>query len=62
MSEKKAAPCEQEAVIRKRSIRAKVIQVIVVDTVVGNGSQESPYTSIKEYWSLDGQLLATSAP
>ncbi|MCK5019250.1 MAG: hypothetical protein KAS32_19480 [Candidatus Peribacteraceae bacterium] len=39
---------------------AKVIQVIHVETTRGDGSENNRYRSGEEYWSLDGELLATS--
>lgn len=37
---------------------AKVIQVIVTESLEGRGTADSPYRVIKQYWSLDGELLA----
>ena len=48
--------------LRQRSDSAKVVPVIEVITVIGNGMQENPYTTITEYWSLDGKLLAVRDP
>ncbi len=38
--------------------RAKVIQVIEVLVVKGEGTEEDPCRIIREYWSLDGVLLS----
>lgn len=40
---------------------AKVIQVIVTESLVGRGTDEDPCYIQKRYWSLDGILLATSS-
>ena len=49
---------KKESRLTGRSDGARVRQVIEVMTWIGNGSDESPYRSIREYWSLQGQLLA----
>ncbi len=42
---------------------AKVIQVIVTETVVGRGlTQEDPVRAVKKYWSLEGELLWVNDP
>lgn len=37
---------------------AKVIQVIETRTPVGLGTPESPVYILRQFWSLDGELLA----
>ena len=41
---------------------AKVIQVIVTESVVGRGTEEDPTRSILQYWSLTGEFLAKVDP
>jgi len=38
---------------------AQVMSVIVVRSVTGKGIQEDPAREITQYFSLDGELLAT---
>lgn len=40
----------------------KVIEVIEVKSLVGNGTHESPIVEITEYYSLDGVRLARYVP
>lgn len=40
---------------------AKVIQVIEVDTIKGNG-KTTILRPVKQYWSFDGMLLAEADP
>ena len=44
---------------RLRTQKAKVIQVIETETLEGDGTENSPCYLQLQYWSLDGQLLAT---
>ena len=37
---------------------AKVIQVIVTESLVGRGTDEDPCYTQKKYWSFDGELIA----
>lgn len=41
---------------------AEVIQVIQTMTVVGKGTDENPLRYLKQFWSLDGKLLAVDDP
>lgn len=41
---------------------AKVIQVIVTESIAGIGVEEDPVRTVKQYWGLDGELLAVSDP
>lgn len=41
---------------------AKVIQVIVTESVVGLGVEKDPVRTVKQYWGVDGELLAVSDP
>lgn len=38
---------------------AKVIQVIVTESVKGKGTEIDPYRVVTQYWDFDGNLLAT---
>lgn len=40
-------------------VSAKVTQVIVVETLEGSGTEGDPCRKKKQYWSLEGELLAT---
>lgn len=40
-------------------VSAKVMQVIVVETQEGSGTENDPRRKQKQYWSLEGELLAT---
>ena len=39
---------------------ARLIPVIEVEKVIGKGTDESPLRTIREYWTIDGELLAKS--
>lgn len=52
----------QRAVPSKRSEKAELIEVIVVKTSAGNGTEEDPNRFISEFWSKDGKLLAVADP
>lgn len=39
-------------------MKARVIQVIEVNTTRGTGTQKDPVREITQYWALDGKLLA----
>lgn len=41
---------------------ARVIQVIETVSLAGDGTDESPLYEVRQYWSLDGKLLAKSEP
>ena len=53
---------EKNSCLRQGSSSAKVIPVVEVRTTTGDGTPESPYREITEYWSPDGVLLAISDP
>lgn len=59
---KKTAPQERGAAKRQRSMRARVIQVIAVETALGSGTEQDPNRIAKEYWSMEGELLAVHDP
>jgi len=39
---------------------AKVIQVIVTESVVGTGEHGDPVRTVKEYWDFEGERLAVN--
>ncbi len=39
---------------------ARVIQVIVTETIVGKGDHTDPVRVVKEYWDFDGNRLAVN--
>lgn len=41
---------------------ARIIEVIEVYTLIGNGTDDDPNRIRKEYWSKDGELLALNDP
>lgn len=47
---------------KHKSDAVKMIKVIEVKTVIGNGERENPFRCITEYWSLNGRLLAVDDP
>lgn len=53
---------DNETVRPRGTDSAKVIQVIVTESVVGRGTEEDPTRSILQYWSLNGELLAKVDP
>lgn len=42
--------------------KAKVISVIMTESLAGDGSEGSPTRMIRQYWSLDGRLMWTDDP
>lgn len=40
----------------------KVVQVIEVKSLAGNGEDGAPYYEVTEYYSLEGELLARHNP
>ena len=51
---------DNQKVIRPRGTdRAKVIQVIVTESLVGSGTEADPAAIVKQYWDFDGSLLAS---
>lgn len=59
---KNTAPHNQRAVPSKRNEKAEVVEVIVVKTTAGSGTEEDPYRFVSEFWSKDGKLLAIADP
>lgn len=53
-------PANEETARPRGTDSAKVIQVIVTEALDGRGTEEDPCKIQKRYWSLDGELLATS--
>ena len=53
---------DNETVRPRGTDSAKVIQVIVTESVVGRGTEEDPTRSILQYGSLNGELLAKVDP
>ncbi len=41
---------------------AKLIQVIVTESIAGLGVEGDPVRTIKQYWSEEGELLAVNDP
>lgn len=54
---------DQKSAVRPRGTdSAKVIQVIVTESLEGLGTGNDPCRIKKQYWSLDGKLLAFGIP
>lgn len=50
----------EKGVARPRGTdNAELIVVIKTEALCGTGTQEDPCRILTQYWSLDGQLLAT---
>lgn len=48
-----------EKPIRPRATtKAKIMKVIVTESLVGHGTNKDPCRNVIRYWSLDGRLLA----
>lgn len=41
---------------------AKIVPVIVTESLRGKGSEEDPVRKVKQYWSCEGELLAENDP
>lgn len=39
---------------------AKVISVIVTESIAGRGTEDDPVRSVLQYWSFQGELLAVN--
>lgn len=57
----KTAP-QRGAVMKGRSKYVSLIEVILVQACVGDGTEQNPNRIIAEYWSKDGELLAVNDP
>lgn len=42
--------------------KVKVISVIEVKTIAGEGTPDNPTRNITQYWDMDGNLLAVADP
>lgn len=52
-----------EKTVRPRGTdSAKVIAVIETEAIAGRGTEEDPVRSVKQYWSVTGELLAVNDP
>ena len=50
----------KETARSKGTDSARVVQVIMTTTMVGEGTEESPIRELVQFWSFDGQCLATN--
>lgn len=62
MQEQKNAPQERGAGRRSVSQCAKVMEVVMVNTPRGKGTEEDPMRIIVEIWTKDGELIAVKDP
>lgn len=53
---------EKDTVRPRGTDSAKVIQVIVTESIKGYGIEEDPLRVVKQYWSFGGELLAVNDP
>lgn len=49
---------KNDNVVPRGTDSAKVIQVIVTESIKGAGTKEDPVRFIYQYWDFDGNLLA----
>ena len=60
-AQEKGARMMAERTARPRGTdKARVIRVIVTESLLGRGTADDPVSIISQYWSLDGRLLADS--
>jgi len=52
----------KKAVRPRGTDSAKVIQVIVTESLLGRGTPDDPCRTVVQYWSLDGTPLAQVDP
>ena len=45
---------------RGRPEEVKIIKVIEVVFIRGKGTDDDPVRRLKQYWTIDGELIATS--
>lgn len=50
---------EKRAARPRGTDSARVIQVIETVALMGAGTESDPCRQVRQYWSLDGQLLGT---
>lgn len=51
---------EKNSAVRPRGTdSAKLMVVIVTESLKGCGTEDDPVSVVKQYWSIDGELLAT---
>ena len=50
---------EKNSDVRPRGTDAKLMVVIVTESLKGCGTEDDPVSVVKQYWSIDGELLAT---
>lgn len=51
---------EKNGAVRPRGTdSAKLMVVIVTESLKGCGTEDDPVSVVKQYWSIDGELLAT---
>lgn len=48
--------------IPREAKAARVIQVIETVTLAGDGTDAHPVYEVRQYWTLDGELLAKNDP
>ncbi len=58
--EAKTVNIQNETARPRGTDSARVIQVIVTEALEGNGTEKDPCQIKKQYWSLEGELLAVS--
>ena len=49
---------KKDSVIPRGTDSAKLILVIATESLRGQGTEEDPVRIVKQYWSLDGEMLA----
>ena len=43
-------------------VSSKIVELILVETIEGNGTEDSPCRTVKRYFEKDGNLVFVSDP
>ncbi len=43
--------------IEKRVLKAELTEVIKLDVILGDGTEENPKRKVTQFWSLEGSLI-----
>lgn len=59
---KEAALKIQEQPRSINGIRAEIVKIICVSVAKGDGTENNPVRTVKQYWTLEGDLIAENDP
>lgn len=62
MQKKEARMMAAQTARPRGTDKARVIRVIVTESLLGRGTADDPCRILKQYWDFNGKLLASSDP